>query len=100
MPAADMMTLGVMSKFMFLDSSLVMESFSPGKSMGLIPRSTRLCLLVIALQHIVLKHMGGFHGQRAVHIDLEAVMAGHKLSSLYGVSDTITPGYVPLQRPV
>ena len=40
-PAAEIITLGVVSKLMFLDSSLVMESFKPGKSMGLIPRSTR-----------------------------------------------------------
>ena len=34
MPAAEMMTLGVSSKLMFLDSSLVMDSFSPLQEAG------------------------------------------------------------------
>ena len=40
MPDAEMITLGLSSKLMALDSSLVMESFKPAKAMGLIPAFT------------------------------------------------------------
>lgn len=74
MPEAERMTLGVLSKLMALDSSLVMARCRPRKVMGLMPWRMSSGGLLVEVGAVVLEDARRLDGQRAVDIDGEVVV--------------------------